>query len=172
MRKAYLPAIAAALLAALPSVSSAAMPTLIWQGASAVRVQCLVGPGQDNAARPLQQTLCDRVVKQAAIGSPLPVSAIGFGDPQVIAPGTVALLVHGHIERDGDRRLLAFAIRPYRNSADQSSVLFGAPPRAALLTAAGAPTPALDAAILAALKETLPWRRGPVPTSFPLQQKQ
>ncbi len=143
------------------SAASASLPALLWQGATSVRVQCLVTPGQDAAAAPLQQQLCDRVVTLAKAGAPLPVSTIEFGDPQVIAAGTVALLVHGSIQHEGDKRLLAFSIRPYRNSAEQSTVLFGAAPRAASLTAAGTPTPALDTAIAAALRDTLPWQNRP-----------
>jgi hypothetical protein len=152
-------AVAAATLSSAPAQSST--PILFWEGASAVRVQCLVGPGHEPGARKLQQTLCDRVVKLAAQGTRLPVSTVPFGDPQVIAPGTVALLVHGFIEQEGARRLLAFSIRPFRNSADQTAVLFGAPPRAAFLTQAGQPTPALDAALKTALAETLPWQNRP-----------
>ena len=151
-------AVAVALLAAPASSST---PTLLWQDANAVRVQCLVGPGEDPASRNLQEIMCDRVVRFAARGTRLPVSTVASGDPAMIAPGTVALLVHGFVEREGSKRLLAFSIRPFRYSAGDAGLLFGSPPRAASLTAAGQPTPALDAAIRTALAETLPWQSRP-----------
>jgi hypothetical protein len=152
-------AVAAATLFSAPAQSST--PILFWEGASAVRVQCLVGPGHEPGARKLQQTLCDRVVKLAAQGTRLPVSAIAQGDPQLIAPGTVALLVHGFIEQEGGKRLLAFSIRPFRNSAGDAGILFGAPPRAASLTQTDQFTPALEAALKTALADTLPWQSRP-----------
>jgi hypothetical protein len=157
---------AAALISA-PALSST--PTLMWQDAKAVRVHCLVGPGHEPGARRLQQGLCDRVVKFAAQGTRLPVSTIALGDPQMIAPGTVTLLVHGFVEQDGGKRLLAFSIRPFRNSAGDAGLLFGSPPRAASLNADGQPTPALDAALKTALADTLPWQSRPSePRALPI----
>jgi hypothetical protein len=133
----------------------------MWQDASSVRVQCLVGPGHEPGARSLQQSLCDRVVKLASQGTRLPVSTVSAGDPRTIEPGTVSLLVHGFVERESGRPLLAFSIRPFRYSAGDSPILFGSAPRAASLTDAAQPTPALDAAIKSVLAETLPWQSRP-----------
>ena len=56
---------------------------------------------------------------------------------------------------------MAFTMRPYRSSTDETTVLFGAPPRAAAMSASGA-GPALEQALRAALAETLPWQARPM----------
>lgn len=145
------------------AAAHSATPTLLWRDAKRVVVQCLVQPtSSGNLA--LQQALCGRVRAMAARGAPLPISTIGAGDPAVLAPGTVALLVHASVEPGASGRLLAFSLRPYRASGGQADILFGAAPRAVILPRAGATGPAVDAAISAALADTLPWqgvRRGP-----------
>ena len=147
----------------LPASASASTPALIWQGARALRVQCVVQTEAGSGVSPFQQSLCARVAMLARRGAPIPVSTIGLGDPAIIAPGTVALLVHASVQpgSGGRERLLAFSIRPLRASADQSGVLFGAAPRAVPLPASGRSSPALDAALSATLAETLPWQNRP-----------
>jgi hypothetical protein len=150
----------------LASPAPASTPSLVWQGASKLRVQCLVQTESGASTSALQSALCDRVAKLAARGAPVPVSVIGFGDPDILAPGTVALLVHASVTANGSRRLLAFTIRPFRASVQQTEVLFGAAPRAVSLpaSAAGASLqfgPTVDASVASALAETLPWLAGP-----------
>lgn len=142
----------------MPVTAAGAMstPALIWQNLSGIGVQCLVQPTTDaNAA--LQRTLCERVRALALRGAPAPVTMIAQGDPAVLAPGTVTLLVHASAQPAAGGRLVAFSIRPFRVSANGSEILFGAAPRAVLVPKSGAVVPALDAAIGDALAETLPW---------------
>lgn len=149
------------IVAGLVSSARAATPTLMWRDVSRVAVQCLVQPTTDSH-RALQGAMCDRVRAFAARGAPVPVTVIAQGDPAVLAPGTVTLLVHASVQPAGRNRLVAFSIRPFRVSADQNAVLFGAAPRAAVIPASGAITPALDAALRAAVAETTPWLARPV----------
>lgn len=149
---------AAALLLGCGSVT-ASTPTLLWRDAKRVAVLCLVAPTRLLNNRELQDDICRRVVANAARGAPLPVTEIAHGDPQVIASDTVVLLVHASVQAGPQRApLVALSIRPFRATAEQTAQLFSAPPRAATLGADGAGGAALDAAIDAALFETLPWR--------------
>ena len=146
----------------LPASASASTPALIWQGARALRVQCVVQTEAGSGVSPFQQSLCERVAKIAARGAPVPVSTIGLGDPKILSPGTVALLVHASVQPGpGKTRLLAFSLRPFRASTEQTAVLFGAAPRAVAIPQNGAASPVLDAAVAAALSETLPWQQRP-----------
>lgn len=83
----------------------------------------------------------------------MPVRATGPGDPALLAPDTMTLLVHASVQRSAAGDLLALAIRPFRNSGEPNGLLFAAAPRAVLL----ADEAALDAALRGALSETLPW---------------
>ena len=146
----------------LPGTAAASTPTLMWSGAKRVNILCNVagGPGIDHVA--LTQQLCREVKRLALKRSPLPIETIAIGDPAVLGADAVTLLVHASVARHGKDRLLAFNVRPYRTSSEQASVLFGAPPRAATISTYIARSPALDAALAAALSETLPWLARPV----------
>jgi hypothetical protein len=143
---------------------TAATQPLIWQQAGSIRILCLVAPpaaGSDVRAThdDLQNELCDKVRALAADGAPVPVSRVGFGDPAVLEPGTVTLLVHASVQSDGGQRLVAFQIRPFRAGGDHNAILFGAAPRAVRIPASGPGGDKLEAALAAALAETLPWRQ-------------
>lgn len=147
--------------ATLPAAAPASSPTLLWSGAKRVNVLCNVagGPGIDHVA--LTRQLCRAVEQGVVRGSPFPVRTIALGDPEVLAADAVTLLVHGSIVEQSGTRMLAFHIRPYRVTNEQAQVLFGTPPRAALLPRGGLGGAGLAAAIGAALAEVLPWRSGP-----------
>lgn len=150
MRSVALRALGAA--AALASGSAeAATPTALWQGVAGLNIHCLVSTtaGVDTA---LQERLCARVRALASVAAPIPVTAIAAGDPALLAPDRVTLLVHASVQPGP---LLVFAVRPFRNS--DSPVLFGAAPHAVPL----ADEHALETALGAALSETLPWRAAP-----------
>lgn len=138
----------------------ASTPPLIWQQAEAIRVLCVVGPATRSDSRPLQEELCDTVRTLAADRAPVPVSRLAFGDPAVLEPGTVTLLVHASVQNDGDRRLVALDLRPFRPGGDHNAMLFGAAPRAFRIPGSGPGGDKLEAALAAALAETLPWRQG------------
>lgn len=140
-------------------VQSATQP-LLWQQAGEIRILCLVAPSTRPDAGTLQEELCDTVSKLAADGAPVRVSRVGFGDPAVLEPGTVTLLVHASVQGDGDQRLVALDVRPFRPGGDHNFILFGAAPRAVRIPGSGPGGDKLEAAIAAALAETLPWRQG------------
>lgn len=156
-------AAAAALLGCADGPSAqATTPSLTWQGATRIGVQCVVSstlPG----AQELQRALCERVRDLAQAGAPVPVSVIALGEPAVMSADTVTLLVHGSLRQaqmvapGAQGQLLAFTIRPFRASTE-NSVLFGAAPQVVLLRSPDLEGPSVDAAIVAALSELLPWR--------------
>lgn len=145
----------------LPAAATAATPTLMWSGAKRVNVMCNVagGPGIDHVA--LTSQLCREVEQDASKGSPFPIRTIMLGDPALLGADAVTLLVHGSIVEHGGARMLAFNIRPYRLSSEQSQTLFGSPPRAAFLPRGRLSGASFTAAIDAALSEVLPWRQSP-----------
>ena len=154
---ALLPLVGAAPLTVAPVQAST--PPLIWQQAGPIRILCVVGPATRSDSRPLQEELCETVRALAADGAPAPVSRVGFGDPVVLEPGTVTLLVHASVQDDGDRRLVALNVRPFRPGGDHNAILFGAAPRAVRIPGSGPGGDKLEAAVAAALAETLPWRQ-------------
>jgi hypothetical protein len=145
----------------LAGEDAAATPPLVWQGVTSIGVQCLVQSEARGHEAALSAALCERVRRIASRGAPAPLRVIQLGDPALISPGTASILVHGSVQSEGRGELLAFTMRPFRASAEQTAVLFGAAPRVAPLGSADAATPALDAALAAALSETLPWQQRP-----------
>jgi hypothetical protein len=156
---------AAALLAVFGSGSVTAVPAeattpaLLWRDVARINVLCLVQTEAGVARGPLHDLVCNRVRDAAAAGAPAPVAIIAAGDPAILAPDSVALLVHASVQGRGPRRLLVFTIRPFRNNADP--LLFTAAPRAVALPDPAGPAPELEAALDAALSETLPWLNRP-----------
>lgn len=145
--------------------AAASTPTLAWDGAKRLGVQCLVDPDRLPDRRRLLAALCDRVRTLAADKAPIPVVLLAPGDPGLIAADTAVLLVHANVQ-PGDAKggpLLVFSLRVFRATAAPSE-LFGAAPRATPLPAdATRPSAPFDAALNAALAETLPWRSRPAP---------
>ena len=137
---------------------SASTPVLAWDGARSLGVQCLVDPATLPDRRRLQSVLCERVRTLAADQAPIPVVVLAPGDPALIAADTAVLLFHANVQLagGGHDRLLVFSLRAFRATAAPSE-LFGAAPRATPLPGGGS-NPQFDAAVNAALAETLPWR--------------
>jgi hypothetical protein len=137
------------------AAAQASTPPLIWRDVARVNVLCLVqtDSGVDRGA--LNDRICGRVRDSAGAGSPVPVAIIAPGDPAVLSPDSMTLLVQA-FSHGG---LLAFSIRPYRNNGEP--MLFAAAPRAVPLAGQAAPTKELEAALDAALSETLPWLSRP-----------
>jgi hypothetical protein len=153
---------ALALLAACaagPVAAEASTPALIWRDVARINVLCLVQTeaGVDRGA--LHDLVCDSVREAAAAGSPAPVALIEAGDPALLATDSLALLVHASVQGDADHRLLVFTIRPFRNNGEP--LLFTAAPRAVQIADPARPAPELEAALRAALSETLPWLNRP-----------
>jgi hypothetical protein len=157
---ALLSACGAGPVAAAPAEAST--PALIWRDVARVNVLCLVQTDSGVDQGPLRDRVCDDVSKAAAAGSPVPVATISPGDPAVLAPDSVTLLVHASLDRSAGRPLLIFTIRPFRASAEP--LLFTAAPRAAPLADPARPAPEFEAALRAALSETLPWQARPAGT--------
>ncbi len=140
---------------ALTTPASASTPAPIWQDIARVNVLCLVQTDSGVDTGTLHNRICNGVRDAAAAGSPAPVGIIAIGDPAVLSAGSLTLLVQASAQRG----LLAFSIRPYRNSGE--AMLFTAAPRALPLAAAAGPAKELEAALGAALSETLPWLNRP-----------
>lgn len=140
----------------LSGTAASNSPILLWTGVKRVNLLCNVvgGPGIDYIA--LRDRLCRDLTRLASKGAPMPVVTIALGDPAVLASDAVTLVVHASVTLHRQDRLLAFSVRPYRASSEQTAVLFGAAPRAAPLFPSGV-NPVLDTALAAALSETLPW---------------
>lgn len=146
--------------AGLGSAASASSPPLIWNDVTSVGVQCVVTSDLPRESERLRSALCARVRAIASQGAPAAVRDVPIGDPAILAPGAVTLLVHGSVQPFAGRRVLAYTVRPFRVSAEQTSVLYGAAPRAVAVPA-GALDRALDASLSAALADVLPWRDAP-----------
>lgn len=154
--RALLP-LAAALAAVTAAPAAGTTPTLAWQQVQSVRVLCLVQPETRPDADALRAELCRATVRLAAARAPVPVSEVGFGDPAVIAPGVVTLLVHASVAADGGGRLLAFSVRPFRAGSADTAQLFTAAPRALRLPASGPGGAPLERSLAGALADILPW---------------
>lgn len=140
-----------------PEVQSSS-PSLIWRDLTRLNILCLVNT-DDADRQALEARLCERARALAAPGAPVPVRVIPIGDPAVLAAKEATLLIHASVQRGaGGERLMAFSVRPFRVSAEQTAVLFGAAPRAVELSAGDG---GLDRALDAALAELLPWRTPP-----------
>jgi hypothetical protein len=152
---------AASLFAActMSAPAPASTPPLIWQNVSRIGIVCLV-QSDTGIQTELQSDLCQRVRALVSEGAPAPVEILAQGDPALLAPGTVTLLIHGSVQTSDGQRLIAFTIRPFRVSSEQNSVLFAAAPRAAPLPPS-ATMAALDPLLAAALSETVPWLERP-----------
>ena len=142
----------AALGALLPAAALAQAPAPLWRDVTRLGVVCLVNTDSGVDTGALHRRLCERVRVIAANGSPIPVALLNMGDPSILSPKQVTLLVHA--STTGGRGM-AVTLRPYRNSGEPG-LLFAAEPRVVPAEA----TDALDAALTAQLDQTLPWRRG------------
>ncbi len=138
--------------------SAEASPSLMWRDLRAVGVQCLVQAPAKLNTKDLEAALCERMRTIAAEGAPVPIKSVTFGDPAILAAGTVTLLVHASVEPSGDRLALNFAIRPIRPSSPDSEVYFGTAPKLATLAGARDLGPSIDSALSSALAELLPWK--------------
>lgn len=131
----------------------APLPALSAQGIARTHVLCLLVDPAGPKPR-MEQALCAQVRRIAAVGAPVPVDVIGFGDPALIEPDALGVLVHVAIDRSGPRPLAVISIRPHRAKLN-ASVVFGATPAAVPIGADGAIP---DAVIATALNQVLPWR--------------
>ena len=140
------------------SSAAASTPSLLWADARRVAVRCLVQSRTIADAARVEDDLCARVRALAGRDAPFDVKRVAPGDPALISPDSVTLLVHASVEQTPRGRTLAFTIRPHRPSGGEADIPFGTAPRTVdLPTAAEAPT--LDSALSEALAEILPWQR-------------
>jgi hypothetical protein len=132
----------------------APLPALSAQGIARTHILCLLVDPTGPKPR-LEKVLCAQVRRIAAAGAPVPVDVISFGDPALIQPDALGVLVHVAIDRAGPRPLAVISIRPHRTQLS-AAVMFGATPAAVPIGADGAIP---DAAIATALDQVLPWRQ-------------
>ena len=130
---------------------------LAYRDLEKLQILCLVQTDGVLAETDISQSLCESVAKAAEADSPIPVEIIAIGDPQVVQPRRLTVLVHAAIDDTGGERRLALTMRPYRPAAAGSDVLFGAMPRIVGWDDEGA----RERTIAAALDEILPWRGTP-----------
>lgn len=142
------------------SSARAESPDLIWRGAERIAVYCRTDSPELN-----ERGLCQRVAALAAEHSPLPVTVVQPGDPELLAPRSVAILADFAAGEGQAGPLLVFSLRLHRHGAEAS--LFGSRPRAAPAPAEGASSAALDRMLRAALSEILPGRGAPRPMGRP-----
>jgi hypothetical protein len=140
------------------ATAQASTPAPIWRDVARVNVMCLVQTESGVDQGILHNRICNSVRDAAAVGSPAPVQIVGPGDPAVLSPDSVTLLVQASAQGKSSSGLLAFSIRPYRSQSE--AMLFTAAPRAVALAGAG-PAKEFEAALAAALSETLPWLNRP-----------
>lgn len=152
---AALAALAAFIGAPVATPVHASTPALIWKDVARVNVLCLVQTDSGVETGALHNRICNFVRDAAAVGSPGPVGIIAAGDPEMLSPDNVTLLVQASAQRG----LLAFSIRPYRTSNEV--MLFTAAPRAVSLAGTAGQAKEFEAALGAALSETLPWLHRP-----------
>ena len=138
--------------------AQASTPAPIWSGVARVNILCLVQTENGVDQGLLHKRICNSVRDAASAGSPAPVQVIAIGDPAILSADSVTLLVQASTQGKAGSRLLAFSIRPYRSQSE--ALLFTAAPRAVPLAGAG-PAPEFEAALGAALSETLPWLNRP-----------
>lgn len=137
------------------TAAGASTPAMIWSDVARVNVLCLVQTDSGVERGALHDRICNSVRDSAAAGAPAPVGIIAPGDPAVLSPDSVTLLVQASAQRG----LLAFSVRPYRNSGEP--MLFTAAPRAVPLAGPAAQSKEFEAALGATLSETLPWLSRP-----------
>lgn len=130
---------------------------LAYRDLEKLQILCLVQTDGVLAETDISQSLCESVAKAAGSDSPIPVEIIAIGDPQVVKPRRLTVLVHAAIDNSERKRRLALTMRPYRPAAAGSDVLFGAMPRIVAWDDEGA----RERTIAAALDEILPWRGTP-----------
>lgn len=132
---------------------------LFWADVRQVSVLCLVNTPRGVDAGELHRGVCEHARSTVAHVAPVPVSVIRLGDPEVLKPDTITILVHVAITGNGADRLAALSVRPFRNASDNGGQLFGAAPRAARVGASDrAALAAITPELAAALADTLPWK--------------
>lgn len=135
----------------------ASPPPVSVQDVRRISLLCLVASDGTPATVRLQSDLCTRLQRLAAVGAPVPVVIAQLGDPDVLDPAGLAILLHASVDRIDGRAVLALSLRSVRNAGPDSVTLFGPAPRA---------VPAddeqqIDRALEAALNNVLPWRSAP-----------
>lgn len=139
--------------------AQASTPSLMWQGARTVAVQCQVSSARGNLPE-LASQLCERIRELAAEGAAIPIVA---AETPSVQPGVVTLLVQGSVHpvssvsRDAAGEFLVFSVRPYTASSE-GAAFYGTAPNVIPLSNSRFQGAAVDAAIRSALSETLPWR--------------
>lgn len=117
------------------------------------RLQVLCVLSAERADRlKLQAELCEAAAAAARRTTRLPVEVIGVGDPKLLDPTALSLLVHASVGRVGAQDVLTMAVRAYQVRVEQAEI-FGPPPIALPFANSieGAIVDALDRAVQAVL---------------------
>lgn len=142
-----------------------AMPSPEWRGAERLVVLCTVDAARELRHAEIARSLCERIKRIVAPGSPVPVEIVDYGADALMSSGSVALLVHASVSpastavpgASGD--ILTFTMRTTPTGQPQAApAWFGAGPRAVPFVRANA-SPDLDKSLTGSLAEILPWMR-------------
>jgi hypothetical protein len=136
--------------------AQATTPALAWQGVEQVRVLCVLNWNALRGRPELETEICRRIRELAAARTDLAVTELAHGDPALLDPQVLTLLVHAAVDDSAGSSQLLFTIRPFRAGPVDNVILFGSAPRAVPMPVPGKPAPALEAALTAALDELLP----------------
>lgn len=138
-------------------LTQASPPPASVRGVTRIHILCLVASDGTDATTRLQSDLCARLRRLASAGAPIPVEVAQLGDPAVLDPAALTLLLHASPERIAGAPVLALSLRSFRNGGPDTITLFGPAPRA---VPAG-DTNQIERALEAALNHVLPWRTAP-----------
>ena len=92
-----------------------------------VQVLCVLSADGRFDRLQLQSSLCDAAVKVARQDATMPVQMIGVGDPNLLDPTAISLLVHASITTVAGQPVLVIATRPYRARPEQTDIFGPAP---------------------------------------------
>ena len=156
-------------LIATASMATAGMPDRSWRGIERLVVLCAVDAGDELGHAEIASGLCERIVRIAGPGSPVPIEIVDAGRAPPASARAVTLTVHASVVPTstavpGARgRLLSWTMRTSgTNLIDDEPTLSGTAPRLAPF-GGDANSDRLDSSLLASLGDLLPWLR---PTPF------
>lgn len=92
-----------------------------------VQILCLLSADGRFDRLQLQSDLCQAAAVATRQSSDSPVEVIGIGDPKLLDPTALTLLVHASLGQIKDQPVITLAIRTFQARAEQGDI-FGPPP--------------------------------------------
>ena len=122
-----------------------------------VQVLCVLSADGRFDRLQLQSSLCDAAVAVARQDAGLPVQMIGVGDPDLLDPAAMSLLIQASIASVADRPVLVISVRPFRSGPVQPEIFGPAPVAVDIDDNFEA---AAESALRTLIPPLLPWRSG------------